>query len=148
MRTQIIFKYVKFSLHWISLQIWYDTLRNCTPILFQYYHNINAHSIIFGRYFWYLIFEIWSREISDYTYFHCWHPYPGPKHNFTKISITTLMKKISMKTRLSQHESEKESELSSLRLQNLRGNIRLADLEQNQVLPRDKFLKRLVRAGT
>ena len=48
-----------------------------------------------------------------------------------------------MKIRLAGHESEKESELSNLRLQNLRGNIRLADLEQKQVFT--KGLKTLVR---
>ena len=48
-----------------------------------------------------------------------------------------------MKIRLAGHESEKESELSNLRLQNLRGNIRLADLEQKQVFT--KGLKTLVK---
>ena len=48
-----------------------------------------------------------------------------------------------MKIRLAGHESEKESELSNLRLQNLRGNIRLADLEQKQVCT--KGLKTLVK---
>ena len=38
-----------------------------------------------------------------------------------------------MLIRLGQLESEKESELSNFRLQNLRGNIRLAELEQSQV---------------
>ena len=59
------------------------------------------------------------------------------------ITITSLIKIPSMKIRLAQHESEKESELSNLRLQTLRGNIRLADLEQNQVFT--KGLKTLVK---